>query len=92
MPKSEGDIIASSPIVTEAGCEPFRIVIRDLGHEYVVHTQVLPDIGGPGFLWGHYFRKDREGAAPDGSETTALQRAWLNFEKRSRNFLGISNP
>ena len=41
MLKPKSDIIAASPIVTEGGCQPYRIVIRDLGHEFAVHTQVL---------------------------------------------------
>ena len=41
MLKPKSDIIAASPIVTEGGCLPYRTVIRDLGHEFVVRTQVL---------------------------------------------------
>jgi hypothetical protein len=90
MPKPEGDIIASSPIVTEDGCQPYRIVIRDLGDEFVVHTEVLPKIGGSTFVWGHYFRKNLNGETTHECDTAPLRRAWRNFEKRSRDSLGIS--
>ena len=63
MLKPKSDIIAASPIVTEGGCQPYRIVIRDLGHEFVVRTQVLLGVGGASFIWGHYFQKDRRGAS-----------------------------
>jgi hypothetical protein len=41
MSKLEADIIASSPIVHEPGLLPHRIVIRDQGGQYVVHTRFL---------------------------------------------------
>jgi hypothetical protein len=90
MPKPEGDIIASSPIVREGGCQPYRIVIRDLGNEFVVHTQVLPTVGGTSYMWGHYFRKDCSGIPSEESEKTALRKSWLDFEKRSRDALSVS--
>ena len=56
MLKPKSDIIAASPIVTEGGCQRYRIVIRDLGHEFVVGTQVLLGVGGDSLIWGHYFQ------------------------------------
>jgi hypothetical protein len=52
MSEPKSDIIAASPSVTEEGCQPYRVVIRDLGHEFVVHTQVLLAVGGDSFIWG----------------------------------------
>ena len=40
-PAEESRIIAASPMVHEPGLLPHRIVIRDLGDELVVHTEVL---------------------------------------------------
>jgi hypothetical protein len=37
----ESSIIAASPPVHESGMLPYRIVIRDLGDQHVVHTEVL---------------------------------------------------
>ena len=33
-------IVAASPMVHEPGMLPYRIVIRDLGDQFVVHTEV----------------------------------------------------
>jgi hypothetical protein len=63
MLKPKSDIIAASPIVTEGSCQPYRVVIRDLGHEFVVHSRVLLEVSGDSFIWGHYFQKDRRGAS-----------------------------
>ncbi len=37
----EPSIVAASPVVHESGTLPYRIVIRDLGDQHVVHTQVF---------------------------------------------------
>jgi hypothetical protein len=37
----ESRIIASSPVVHESGMLLYRIVIRDLGDQHAVHTEVL---------------------------------------------------
>ena len=34
-------IVAASPMVHEPGILPYRIVIRDLGDQFVVHTEVF---------------------------------------------------
>ena len=34
-------IVAASSVVREPGLLPYRIVIRDLGNQLVVHTEVL---------------------------------------------------
>jgi hypothetical protein len=44
MTKQNADdprIVAASPLVHEPGLLRYRIVIRDLGDELVVHTEVL---------------------------------------------------
>jgi hypothetical protein len=38
---AEARIVAASPMVREPGILPYRIVIRDLGDQFVVHTEVL---------------------------------------------------
>jgi len=37
----DAGVVAASPVVHETGMLPYRIVIRDLGDQHVVHTQVL---------------------------------------------------
>jgi hypothetical protein len=90
MSKPDGEIIAQSPIVHDHGAQPCRIVIRDLGDEFVVHTQILSAGSGTSFVWGHYFRKECHAPTPAESNRAALRRAWLNFEQRSRDLLGMS--
>ncbi len=52
-------IIAASPMV-QGSCEcPHRIVIRDLGDKYVVHTQLFDGVQRPHFHAGDYFVKTR---------------------------------
>lgn len=48
-------IIASGPIVNNT----FRIVLRDLGNEWVTHIQYFIPGGEDIFEEGHYFSKDR---------------------------------
>ena len=85
-------IVAASPLVHEPGLLPFRIVIRDLGDQLVVHTEVLE----PGKkLWYHqgdYFAK--RCCAPPARESDAevLRRAWARFEERARHSLGMDPP
>ncbi len=38
---TRADVIRSSYIVVKEGCMPTRVVLRDLGHEYVVHNEHL---------------------------------------------------
>jgi hypothetical protein len=86
MPKD--DIIASSPMV-QGSCEcPHRIVIRDLGDKYVVHTQVCDGVRKPYFHQGDYFTKTNDSAPiahPPSAE--ALCKAWARFEERARRSL-----
>ena len=88
MPKDEDRIIASSPMV-QGSCEcPHRIVIRDLGNKYVVHTQICDGVQKPYFHQGDYFPKTNDSAPvahPPGAE--ALCKAWARFEERARRSL-----
>jgi hypothetical protein len=89
MSKPDGEIIAQSPVVQQNGAQPCRIVIRDLGDEFVVHTQILSSEGRVSCAWGHYFRKECHAPTPADSDSVALRKAWLKFEERSRDLLGV---
>ena len=55
-------IIAASPMV-QGSCEcPHRIVIRDLGDQYVVHMQIFDGVQKPYFHQGDYFVKTNDSA------------------------------
>jgi hypothetical protein len=92
MPKSVGDIIASSPIVHEPGLLPHRIVIRDLGGQYVVHTEVLEPRRKPWYHQGDYFRKGKGVPSAQESDAEALRKAWSRFEERVRRSLNMDRP
>lgn len=75
-------IVAHSP-TRQPSCElPNRIVIRDLGDQFVVHTEILEPGRNPAYHCGHYFPK-RVG------EDAALAGAWKKFEGRSRRLLAV---
>lgn len=61
---ADASVIAASPLVCGAMEVPHRVVLRDLGREYVVHTQAVSAEGdGPAdFHGGHYFPKSTPGA------------------------------
>jgi hypothetical protein len=86
-------IIAASPMV-QGSCEcPHRIVIRDLGNQYVVHTQVFDGVQKPWFHQGDYFTKTNDSAPiahPPGAE--GLCKAWGRFEERVRRSLQMPKP
>jgi hypothetical protein len=82
-------IIAASPIIPKSEHTlPHRVVIRDLGHEYVVHTQIWED-GKTYFHQGHYFAKSTAPASVAQPDNVALGKAWAAFERRSRRTLGL---
>jgi hypothetical protein len=89
MAKPEGEIIASSPIVHEPGLLPHRIVICDLGGQYVAHTQVLESGKQPWYHQGDYFKKRANAPTPDESSADALRKAWVRFEERARRSLNM---
>jgi hypothetical protein len=86
-------IIAASPMV-QGSCEsPHRIVIRDLGDQYVVHTQIVDGVQKPYFHQGDYFVKTNDSALiahPPGVE--GLCKAWARFEERVRRSLQMPEP
>jgi hypothetical protein len=59
------------------GCLDHRIVLRDLGHQYVVHTQARDGEGEDSFSTGDYFRK------AGGSTGNVLSEAFSRFTVRS---------
>ena len=70
--------------MVQGSCEcPHRIVIRDLGNQYVVHTQIFDGVQKPYFHQGDYFAKTNDSAPiahPPGAE--GLCKAWARFEER----------
>jgi hypothetical protein len=88
----EPRIIAASPVVHESGMLPYRIVIRDLGDQLVVHTEVFEPGEEPWYHQGDYFRKRSEAATAVESDAAALHQAWARFEERARRSLGMEPP
>jgi hypothetical protein len=82
-------IVAGSPVVHEPGMLPYRLVIRDLGDEYVVHTQVLEPGREPWFHQGDYFRKRDDAPNIHESDVQARRKAWVRFEERARRSLHV---
>lgn len=86
-------IIAASPMV-QGSCEcPHRIVIRDLGTQYVFHMQIFDGVQKPYFHQGNYFVKTNDSAPvahPPGAE--GLCKAWARFEARVRRSLQMAKP
>jgi hypothetical protein len=80
-------IVAASPVVHEPGMVPYRLVIRDLGDDYVVHTQVLEAGREPWFHQGDYFRKRDDAQTVHESDAQARRKAWVRFEERARRSL-----
>lgn len=80
----DDSIISASPLVPKSECTlSHRIVLRDLGDQYVVHMQVFPDEGNPYFHLGNYVPKKDDGA---------LARVWEHFERRARLTLNLPPP
>lgn len=77
-------IIAHSPTRQPSMEQPNRIVLRDLGNEYVVHTQLFTQDGKTPYALhcGNYYPKKPH-------EHEALHAAWKRFEERSRRLLAI---
>jgi hypothetical protein len=71
---------------------PYRIVIRDLGDQHVVHTQVLEPGRDSWYHQGDYFPKRSDSATPDESDAVALRKAWARFEERARRSLCVEPP
>ena len=88
----EAAIIAASPVVHEQGVLPHRIVVRDLGDQHVVHTQVLEPGKHPWYHQGDYFPKRSEATTATESDADALRKAWARFEERARHSLRMDLP
>jgi hypothetical protein len=88
----EPTIVAASPVVHEAGTLPYRIVIRDLGSQHVVHTQVFEPKKESWYHQGDYFPKRCDAPTPAESDGEALRKAWTRFEERVRHSLRIEPP
>ena len=77
----EDGIIAMSPQITgEPHTLPHRIVLRDLGSEFVVHMQVINENGARSYYHGNYVPK---------RDVTALAKAWAHFERRARRTMNL---
>ena len=85
-------IVAESPVVHEPGLLPYRIVIRDLGDEHVVHTQVLEPGRKPWYHQGDYFKKRGDAPTSGESDAEAWRKAWVRFEERARRSLRMEPP
>ena len=83
----EPSIVAASPVVHESGTLPYRIVIRDLGDQHVVHTEVFEPGRTPWYHQGDYFPKRSDALTAEESDSEALRRAWARFEERVRRSL-----
>jgi len=88
----ESRIVAASPVIHESGMLPYRIVIRDLGDQHVVHTEVFGPGKEPWYHQGDYFPKRNDVPTAVESDAEALRRAWARFEERTRRSLRIEPP
>ena len=86
------EIVAASPVVREPGMLPHRIVIRDLGDQHVVHTEVLEPGKVPWYHQGDYDPKRYQAATAAESDREALRKAWARFEERARQSLRMAPP
>ena len=75
----------------EPGLLPYRIVIRDLGDEHVVHTTGAGARKKPRYHQGDYFKKPGDARLRE-SDAEALRKAWARFEERARRSLGTEPP
>jgi hypothetical protein len=88
----ESKIVAASPMVHEPGILPFRIVLRDTGDQFVVHTEVIEPNKKPWYHQGDYFPKRKDAPTADESDAVALRKAWARFEERARRSMGMEPP
>jgi hypothetical protein len=76
----------------EPGLLPYRVVIRDLGDEHVVHTQVLEPGRAHWYHQGDYFKKRCDASTAQKSDEEALRKAWACFEELVRRALRMEPP
>jgi hypothetical protein len=84
----ESRVIAASPVVHESGMLPYRIVVRDLGDQLVVHTEVFEPGEEPWYHQGDYFPKKNDAPSAVECDAAALRKSWARFEERARCSLG----
>ncbi len=89
---AEPRIVAASPVAHESGMLPCRIVIRDLGDQHVVHTQVFEVGKEPWYHQGDYFPKGDDAPTTQESDATALRKAWARLEERAPRSLRMDPP
>lgn len=79
-------MIANSTAARRPGMKPARIILCDLGSQYVTWQEnvevTTTGIDGPDRYWGHYFRKDTLG------QPEALRQAVVDFAERTKSLLG----
>ncbi len=82
-------VVAGLPLL-QGSCElPHRIVIRDLGDQYVVHTQIFEG-GRSWYHQGDYFTKTNDsGPVVHPQNAEPLKKAWERFEARTRLALNM---
>ena len=88
----ESKIVAASPMVYEPGILPYRIVIRDMGDQLVVHTEVIEPDKKPWYHQGDYFPKKSDISTAGESDAAVLRKAWARFEERARLSLHMDPP
>jgi hypothetical protein len=71
---------------------PYRIVIRDLGDQHVVYTEVFEPGKEPWYHQGDYFPKRADSPTVEESDAAALRNAWARFEERARRSLRMDPP
>ena len=92
LPVADMTIVAASPMFQGGSEVPHRIVIRDLGNTYVVHTQVYDGVQKPYFHQGDYFVKTNDSSPVAHPPAEALCKAWARFEERARRTLQMALP
>ena len=85
-------IVAASPVVHESGMLPYRIVIRDLGDQHVVHTEVFEPGKDPWYHQGDYFPKRSDAPTVEESGAAAQRKAWARLEEWTRRSLRMDPP
>ncbi len=71
--ENDKSILASSRMVWGEGSAPYRVVLRQVGEEYITHMENLRlhDDGvfrHDGFYWGHYHMHLKDAAVADFNE------------------------
>ena len=84
--RSSLQVIAATPIDGGGnGCLPTRLVLKDLGDQYVTHLQVFNRDGShQGFCYGNYYAWGRY--AGHCTQITALRKAVDDLARRAREY------